>query len=86
MSAGDPGWGSTNWQTIVWSKAVIANMILQYGFNLVLSDTDVIWFKDPTEIFKEHPKVLPAFPSALAFDTGPTPEDPSPFDVHAGRI
>ena len=68
MAAGDPGWGTTNWQAIVWSKTVIANMILQYGFNLVLSDTDVIWFKDPTEILKEHPKVLPALPLPLSLE------------------
>lgn len=57
VDAADFGWGDTNWRAMVWGKVTIANMIIQYGFNLVLSDTDVIWFKDPNEILAEHPKV-----------------------------
>lgn len=30
---------------------------MQAGFDLVLSDTDVVWFKDPVAILHEYPQV-----------------------------
>ena len=50
-------WGNDNWRAMVWGKVTIANMIVQHGFNLVLTDTDVVWFKDPNEILQENKQV-----------------------------
>ena len=53
-------WGNDNWRAVLWGKVTIVNMILQLGFDLVLSDTDVVWFKDPLQVFKDFPTVRPA--------------------------
>ncbi len=30
--------------------------IVDYGFNLVVSDVDVVWFRDPTELLDRFPR------------------------------
>ncbi len=52
-------WGNDNWRAVLWGKVTIVNMILQLGFDLVLSDTDVVWFKHPLQVFADFPAVRP---------------------------
>jgi Nucleotide-diphospho-sugar transferase len=49
-------WGERNWNKMVWSKVMISDIIIAFGFNLVLSDTDVVWFTDPTTLFDRYPQ------------------------------
>ena len=52
-------WGNDNWRAVLWGKVTIVNMILQLGYDLVLSDTDVVWFKNPLQVFADFPTVRP---------------------------
>ena len=65
-------WGNDNWRAVLWGKVTIVNMILQLGFDLVLSDTDVVWFKSPLQVSADFPAVRPR-PSPSGLPLRPLP-------------
>ena len=50
-------WGEEGWRRMTWSKVFVLDAVVDYGFNVVMSDVDVVWFKDPRPLFAEHPAV-----------------------------
>ncbi len=42
---------------MTWSKVFVLAAVVDYGFNLVISDVDVVWFKDPRQLMAAHPGV-----------------------------
>jgi hypothetical protein len=48
-------WGHEGWRRMTWSKVFVLDAVVDYGFNLVVSDIDVVWFKDPLPLFARHP-------------------------------
>jgi hypothetical protein len=40
---------------MTWSKVFVLDEVVDWGFNLVVSDVDVVWFKDPLPLFAQHP-------------------------------
>ncbi|KAI3429328.1 hypothetical protein D9Q98_005423 [Chlorella vulgaris] len=48
-------WGEEGWRRMTWAKVFVLDMVADWGFDIVVSDVDVVWFKDPTPLFTEHP-------------------------------
>jgi hypothetical protein len=48
-------WGREGWRRVVWLKVQVLVPIVEWGFNLVFSDLDTIWLRDPLELFTRHP-------------------------------
>ena len=48
-------WGNEGWRRMTWSKVFVLDEVVDWGFNLVVSDVDVVWFKDPLPLFAQHP-------------------------------
>jgi hypothetical protein len=40
---------------MTWSKVFVLDEVVDWGFNLVVSDVDVVWFKDPLPLLAQHP-------------------------------
>jgi hypothetical protein len=45
------GWGSQDWGAATWRKVHVVGRLVQLGFNVVLSDLDVAWLRDPHQYF-----------------------------------
>ncbi len=39
---------------MTWAKVFVLDAIVDWGFNVVVSDVDVVWFKDPLPLFDIH--------------------------------
>jgi hypothetical protein len=53
---------------MTWAKVFVLDVMVDWGFNIVMSDVDVVWFKDPLPLFSIHK------------DAGKSPKSPpSPF-------
>ena len=39
---------------MTWSKVFLLDSVVDFGFNLVVSDVDAVWFKDPLPLFEQH--------------------------------
>ncbi|EFN56520.1 hypothetical protein CHLNCDRAFT_144132 [Chlorella variabilis] len=50
-------WGQEGWRRMTWSKVFVLAAVVDYGFNLVVSDVDVVWFRDPRTLMAAHPDV-----------------------------
>ncbi|PSC76256.1 glycosyltransferase family 77 isoform A [Micractinium conductrix] len=48
-------WGQEGWRRMTWNKVFLLDALIDWGFNLVISDLDVAWFKDPMPLFTQHP-------------------------------
>ncbi|GAB4816673.1 hypothetical protein N2152v2_003719 [Parachlorella kessleri] len=48
-------WGQEGWRRVVWTKVLILRQVVDWGFNVVFSDMDVIWMRDPLPLFQLHP-------------------------------
>ncbi|PSC67546.1 ribosomal large subunit pseudouridine synthase D [Micractinium conductrix] len=46
--------GSEGWRRITWTKVFIVDAVAEWGFDLVVSDVDVVWFRDPLPLFEQH--------------------------------
>ena len=55
--AGGFDWGDANWLKLVWAHVRILPELLRFGINVLWSDADVIWFKNPSHLFNEFPEV-----------------------------
>ncbi|KAL4425402.1 hypothetical protein ABPG75_009418 [Micractinium tetrahymenae] len=47
-------WGQEGWRRMTWSKVFLVDSVVDFGFNLVISDVDAVWFRDPLPLFAEH--------------------------------
>ncbi|EFN52091.1 hypothetical protein CHLNCDRAFT_59017 [Chlorella variabilis] len=47
-------WGHEGWRHMTWAKVFVLDAIVDWGFNVVVSDVDVVWFKDPLPLFDIH--------------------------------
>ena len=63
--AGGFGWGDANWWKLVWAHVRILPELLRFGINVLWSDADIIWFKNPSHLFDEFPEVSGA-PNRIA--------------------
>ncbi|GBG80380.1 hypothetical protein CBR_g30748 [Chara braunii] len=50
----DPGWGSPGFHKIVQKKLGLLRTLLDMGFEVLMSDTDVMWVRDPIPFFRHH--------------------------------
>ncbi len=41
---------------MTWSKVFVVDEVAEWGFNLVVSDLDVVWLKDPLPLFAKYPE------------------------------
>ncbi|KAL4447412.1 hypothetical protein ABPG75_004631 [Micractinium tetrahymenae] len=48
-------WGQEGWRRMTWSKVFILDRIVDWGLNLVVSDMDVVWFRDPSPLLDQYP-------------------------------
>ncbi|GIM04886.1 hypothetical protein Vretimale_9381 [Volvox reticuliferus] len=44
-------WGSHHWSQTTWNKVHVVRMAYELGFNIIHSDADVVWFRDPLPFF-----------------------------------
>ncbi|KAJ9506941.1 hypothetical protein QJQ45_016531 [Haematococcus lacustris] len=47
-------WGSDTWRAHTWQKVAIVRSVNRLGFNVVHSDIDVVWFRDPLDFFTQQ--------------------------------
>lgn len=44
-------WGSTSWRLTTWQKVLTVRHVHHLGFNVINSDMDVVWLRNPLEHF-----------------------------------
>ncbi|KXZ54677.1 hypothetical protein GPECTOR_4g743 [Gonium pectorale] len=44
-------WGSRSWQLTTWQKVLVVRHVHQLGFNVINSDIDVVWLRNPLHHF-----------------------------------
>ena len=44
-------WGSKSWSLHTWQKVLVVRHVHQLGFNVINSDMDVVWFRNPMHYF-----------------------------------
>lgn len=50
------GWGTPLWTRNTWQKVFAVQKIASWGYDVILSDLDVCWWRDPSIIFDKHPQ------------------------------
>lgn len=55
IQGGFADWGSAVWIMNTWQKVFAVQKIVSWGFDVILSDLDVVWWRDPSIIFDKHP-------------------------------
>lgn len=40
---------------MTWTKVFIVDALVDWGFNLVVSDLDVVWFRDAAPLLQQYP-------------------------------
>lgn len=54
-------WSSDSWNDATWRKVPAAQELLLLGYNIIMSDIDVMWLKDPLPYFNtQAAQVKPA--------------------------
>lgn len=48
-------WGAEGWRRMTWHKVLALDRVAVWGFNVVVSDMDVAWLRDPLPLFGQHP-------------------------------
>mmetsp|Transcript_4800 Transcript_4800/g.13790 ORF Transcript_4800/g.13790 Transcript_4800/m.13790 type:complete len:879 (+) Transcript_4800:326-2962(+) len=54
---GDYEFGTLLWLKIIWMKVDLLPELLRWGYHVIWSDVDVVWFKDPTRMLEDYPEV-----------------------------
>ncbi|GAB4815828.1 hypothetical protein N2152v2_002874 [Parachlorella kessleri] len=49
-------WGEAGWRQMTWQKVLVLDQVVEWGFNIVISDMDVAWLRDPLPLFEDHPQ------------------------------
>ena len=55
LTLGDFGWGSTTFAKMGREKIKLIRVFLQLGVDVVISDVDVLWLRNPIPYFKQFP-------------------------------
>ncbi|GLT91371.1 hypothetical protein SLE2022_092620 [Rubroshorea leprosula] len=55
MSTADVGWGSPMFFTMGREKAILIDSLLQYGYEILMCDTDMVWLKNPFPYLARYP-------------------------------
>ncbi len=55
LTLGDFGWGSKTFAKMGREKIKLIRVFLELGVNVVISDVDVLWLRNPIPYFKEYP-------------------------------
>jgi hypothetical protein len=40
---------------MTWSKVFVVAKVLPWGFNIIVSDIDAVWLRDPLPLFAQNP-------------------------------
>lgn len=48
-------WGQEGWRRMSWERVFILAQIIDWGFNIIVSDVDVAWLRDPIPFMKAQP-------------------------------
>lgn len=54
LTTDDFGWGSQNFHKMGRDKVDIMHAFVSMGFNVILSDVDTVWMRNPLEYFKMY--------------------------------
>ncbi|PSC75627.1 Histone H2A [Micractinium conductrix] len=65
-------WGQEGWRRVTWSRVFVLDAIVEYGLDIVVSDVDVVWFRDPAPLLKKFPKA----DLLVGLDHGSSANDP----------
>jgi hypothetical protein len=78
-------WGSEHWTAALWKKVHLAHTLLELGYNVVFSDLDATWLRDPLPYFAKWHERMPYMTSVDNLhtvnkdgDDGPE-QDPNAF-------
>jgi len=41
---------------MTWAKVFLVEAVVEWGYNIVVSDLDVVWFRDPMGLFARYPQ------------------------------
>lgn len=63
---------------MTWSKVFVLAAVVDYGLDLVVSDVDVVWFRDPRSLISQHPDVGACLPARLCVHAMPACTYPLP--------
>jgi hypothetical protein len=55
LTLGDFGWGSTTFAKMGREKIKLIRVFLNLGVDVVISDVDVLWLRNPLPYFKQFP-------------------------------
>ncbi|KAL9328370.1 hypothetical protein ACSQ67_003373 [Phaseolus vulgaris] len=55
MSTEDVGWGSPKFHKMGREKVILINLILPFGYELLMCDTDMVWLKNPLPYLARYP-------------------------------
>ncbi|XP_027360591.1 arabinosyltransferase XEG113-like isoform X2 [Abrus precatorius] len=55
MSTADVGWGSPTFHKMGREKVILINLILPFGYELLMCDTDMVWLKNPLPYLARYP-------------------------------
>ncbi|KHN05539.1 hypothetical protein glysoja_020504 [Glycine soja] len=56
MSTDDVGWGSPTFHKMGREKVLLINLILPFGYELLMCDTDMVWLKNPLPYLARYPE------------------------------
>ncbi|GLC65037.1 hypothetical protein PLESTF_000239600 [Pleodorina starrii] len=51
QGSGEYKYGDQHYNAATWRKVVVVSRIVHWGFNVIHSDVDVVWFRDPLPYF-----------------------------------
>uniref|UniRef100_A0A2P2MFP3 Uncharacterized protein MANES_17G001100 n=1 Tax=Rhizophora mucronata TaxID=61149 RepID=A0A2P2MFP3_RHIMU len=55
MSTADVGWGSPTFHKMGREKVILIDIILPFGYELLMCDTDMVWLKNPLPYLAQYP-------------------------------
>lgn len=55
LTLGDFGWGSATFAKMGREKIKLIRVFLQLGVDVIISDVDVLWLRNPIPYFKQYP-------------------------------
>ncbi|KAE9613214.1 putative nucleotide-diphospho-sugar transferase [Lupinus albus] len=56
MSTIDVGWGSPTFHKMGREKVILINLMLPFGYELLMCDTDMVWLKNPLPYIAHYPE------------------------------
>ncbi|XP_042502286.1 arabinosyltransferase XEG113-like, partial [Macadamia integrifolia] len=56
MSTSDVGWGSPTFHKMGREKVILIDVMLPFGYELLMCDTDMVWLKNPLPFLARYPE------------------------------